>query len=165
MIDLKLSEKEMTDMTRYDLKNEVKKRTREAAMKYLMNLKGTKSKMDGIEYSGPFDLQPYLQSPLFTREESSLLLALRTRSVRGVRSDYGEMYPDKTCPLIGCLEPDSLPHILVCSALSSDRDQNVQYTDVFSSSEELQWAATAQYSRLLAERERLLEPRQPDEAG
>ena len=105
LIDLKLSEKEITDMTRYDLKNEVKKRTREAAMEYLMTLKGTKSKMDGIEYSGPFDLQPYLQSSLFTREESSLLLALRTRSVRGVRSDYGEMYPDKTCPLIGCLEP------------------------------------------------------------
>ena len=163
LINLNLSEIEMTDMTRYDLKIEVKKRTRDAAINYLTNLKMTKSKMDGIEYSGPFDLQPYLQSPMFTREESSLLLALRTLSVRGVRSDFGEMYSDKTCPLTGCMEPDSLAHILVCSVLSSDKDQTAQYSDVFSSSEELQWAVTARYRRLLAERERLLEPRQPDE--
>ena len=118
LIDLNLSEIEMTDMTRYDLKIEVKNRTREAAIKYIMNQKETKSKMDGIEYSGPFDLQPYRMSPMFTREESSLLLAPRTRSVRGVKSDFGEMYSDKTCPLIGCMELDSLAHILVCSVLS-----------------------------------------------
>ena len=164
MIDLKLTEQEITNISRFEFKTVVRRRTREAAIKYLEEIKETKSKMDGIIYTGSFDLQPYLQSSLFTQEESSLLLALRTRTVRGVRSDFGKMYPDRNCPLPGCTEPDSLPHILVCSALSPVQGENctVQYSDVFSNSEQLQWAATSLYSQLLAERERLLEPREPD---
>jgi hypothetical protein len=164
MIDLKLTDQEITNISRFEFKTVVRRRTREAAIKYLEEIKETKSKMDGIIYTGSFDLQPYLQSSLFTQEESSLLLALRTRTVRGVRSDFGEMYPDRNCPLPGCTEPDSLPHILVCSALSPVQGENctVQYSDVFSNSEQLQWAATSLYIQLLAERERLLEPREPD---
>ena len=31
----------------------------------------------------------------FSKEQSSLLLALRTRTVRGIRSDFGEIFMDK----------------------------------------------------------------------
>ena len=167
MIDLKLIEQEIANMSRFEFKTVVRRRTREAAIKYLEEIKETKSKMDGIEYTGSFDLQPYIKSSLFTREESSLLLALRTRCIRRVRSDFGKMYPDKNCPLPGCTEQDSLPHILVCSALSPVQGQKctVQYNDVFSNSEQLQWAATSLYSQLLAERERLLEPGEPDQTS
>ena len=74
-------------------------------MSYLSDIKVTKSKMDGITYSGPFALQSYMQSELFNEEMASLLLALRTRTVRGIRSDFGEIFPDKSCPLEGCSLP------------------------------------------------------------
>ena len=114
--------------------------------------------MEGIEYVGRFDLQEYLQSKLFSRDEAALLLALQTRTVRGIRSDFGQMYPDKTCPLQGCSAPDYLEHIMDCRVTDpAEQTPTVQYRDVFSSEVQLQWEATLLYSRLLKERERLLE--------
>ena len=145
------------DMSRYELRIHIKKKAIEAAIIELQNIKATKSKMDGIEYVGLFDLQEYLQSPLFSRDEASLLLALRTCTVRGIHSDYGQMFPDKTCPLEGCSAPDSLEHILVCRVLEpAEQTSTVEFRDVFSSEVQLQWEATLHYSRLLKERERLL---------
>ena len=54
--------------------------------------------MDGIQYTDFFDIQPHLQSHLVTMMEASLLLALLTHTVRGVRSNFEDMYPDKICP-------------------------------------------------------------------
>ena len=83
----------------------------------------------GVTYIGPFALQPYMQSELFNEEMASLLLALRTRTVRGIRTDFGEMFPDKSCPLEGCSLPDSLCHILVCTVLTgAARSSTVNYS-------------------------------------
>ena len=88
----------------------VKSKARRAAFIYLINIKESKSKMDNISYLNSFQILPYMVS--MTREQSSLLLALRTRTVRGIRTEYGDMYLDKGCPLPGCPETDSLPHTL-----------------------------------------------------
>ena len=118
LLNIQLTEKDIEDMNRYQLKAHTKKKARQAAINYLTDIKVTKSKMNGIQYTDSLDLQSNLQSPLFTREEASLLLALRTRTVRGVRSNSGDMYPDKACPMDGCSEPDSFQHNLVCTALA-----------------------------------------------
>ena len=81
IINLELTEEEIRDMSRYELRIHTKKKAIEAAIIELQHIKATKSKMDGIEYVGLFDLQEYLQSPVFSRDEASLLLALRTRTV------------------------------------------------------------------------------------
>ena len=70
--------------------------------------------MDNLSYQINYQKQPYLER--LSSDQSSLLLALRTRTYRGIRSDFGEMFPSKDCPLNGCLEADSLPHTLVCRA-------------------------------------------------
>ena len=106
-------------------------------------------------------LQPYMVN--WTREQSSLLLALRTRTVRGIRTDFGNMFLDKTCPLPGCLEADSLSHVLVCTALQAavhpsvqtDVQWPVQYGDVFPDCLETQAAAVAIFSQLLEARTKL----------
>ena len=87
-------------MSSFDFKNLVKLKARQASFKYLMLIKETKSKMDNIMYLSTFKPQPYISSQ--TREQSSLTLALRTRTVRGIRTDFGDMYLDKPCPLPGC---------------------------------------------------------------
>ena len=50
----------------------------------------------------------------------SLLLVMRTKSVNGIRSDFGEMYLDKPCPMENCQELDSLPHLLACRELQGE---------------------------------------------
>ena len=145
-------------MSKYDLKILVKNTARQEAFKYLMAIKETKSKMDNISYLDNFQTLQYMQS--MTREMSSLLLALRTRTCRGIRSDFGDMFLDKQCPLENCQELDSLPHLLACRELQGEvaRSPDVQYSDVYSMDLERQVAVTELYSRLLAARERLLLP-------
>ena len=90
-------------------------------------------------------------------------MALRTRTVRGIRSDFGDMFLDKTCPLENCLELDSLPHLLACRVLQGavPRSPSVQYGDVFSPDQGRQEEATVQFGQLLAARDKLLERQLP----
>ena len=110
------------------------KNAKDQAWQRLISIKETKTKMNNITYINSYQTQPYLKS--LTREKSSLLLALRTRTVRGIRSDYGDMFTNKECPLAGCSEPDSLPHTLACRVLLAAvvEPSVLEYGDVFSSS-------------------------------
>ena len=109
--------------------------------------------MDNILYTNSFRTQPYITS--VSRKQSSLLMALRTRTVRGIRSDYGDMFPCKECPLAGCSQPDSLPHTLVCQVLLAavPEPSVVQYGDVFA----VQEVAATRFALLLEARERILD--------
>ena len=65
----------------------------------------------------------YLESPLFTQDESSLLLRLRTRCVNSIRNDFGGMYSDKNCPVnTNCNTLDTLQHLLVCQTVQESID-------------------------------------------
>ena len=152
MLDIQLTDEQIAQISPYDFKNLVKQKARQAAFKYLMSVKETKTKMDNIMYLNSFKPQPYIVSQ--SREQSSLLLALRTRTVRGIRTDFGDMYLDKTCPLPGCQETDSLSHVLTCRALqaaglSDQTGGHVQYGDVFSPCLETQAAAGERFKKLL----------------
>ena len=157
LLDLQLSDETISRMSKYDLKILVKTKSRKQAFQYLIAIKETKTKLDNICYLNNFKPLPYLQ--LMTREQSSLLMALRTRTVRGIRSDFGDMFLDKTCPLENCLELDSIPHLLACRALQGavPRSTTAQYGDVFSPDQERQEEATVLFGQLLAARDKLLE--------
>ena len=102
--------------------------------------------------------QPYMLK--MTREQASLMLALRTRTLRGIRSDFGNMYVDKDCPLPGCQEPDSIPHLLTCQALQvavPAGETVVQYGDVFATCLATQTRATSRFSELVKARTSLLD--------
>ena len=73
--------------------------------------------MDNLMYS-KLELQPYLHSSLFGTEDMQMLLALRTRTVRGIKSDFRGMYQDEQCPL-GCGNKDTLPNMMSCSVLKN----------------------------------------------
>jgi hypothetical protein len=157
LIDCQLSDDQIESVSKYDLKVLVKRMAKQAAFKRLIAIKETKTKMDNLSYLDSFSPQPYLD--ILTRKQSSLLMALRTRTVRGIRTDFGDLFPSKQCPLPGCLEPDSLSHTLVCQVLVGADSQHslVQYGDVFSSSVAVQQQAVARFEVLLEIRERLLE--------
>ena len=104
--ELASKDKELLDISLSDnhicLKSLVKTKARYAAFTNLNNIKETKSKLNNISYHSTFKILPYMQC--MSREQASLLLALRTRTIRGIRSEFGDMYLDKGCPLPGCRE-------------------------------------------------------------
>ena len=161
LLDIWLSDDQISKMSVYELKTLARKKAKEQAYKRLIAIKETKTKMNNISYTNSYQTQPYLKE--LTREKSSLLLALRTRSVRGIRSDFGDMFPCKDCPLAGCSQPDSLPHTLACQVLLAavDEPSLVKYGDVFSSSVAVQEVAVSRFGQLLEARERILENQAP----
>ena len=96
-------------------------------------MKQTHSKMEYLKYDR-FEMSEYLKSPKFNTEDISLLLALRTRTVRGVRNDFGGLYPDKMCP-----DLDTLQNILTCSVIKQHHTSadistsDIRYEDIFCS--------------------------------
>ena len=110
LIDLQLTDSQIESQSSFDLKKIVKVKARQAAFKYLIGIKESKTKMDNISYMNSFLPQSYLLT--MTREQSSLMLALRTRTLRGIQTDFGNMFTDKQCPLQGCQELDSIAHLL-----------------------------------------------------
>ena len=84
-IGLDMSDKEIGKTQKQKFKNIVKSKVITAAFNYLQTLQQSHSKMENIKYD-KFELSPYLSSPLFNSDSRSLLLALRTRTVRGIRA-------------------------------------------------------------------------------
>ena len=154
LIGLNLTEDEIKCMKKQRFKNTVKNKIQKAAFEYLKSLKNSHSKMENLKYA-EFKEASYLSSPLFNSESRQLLLSLRTRTVSGVRSDYGALYPDKLCPL-GCGEIDNIPNILSCRILKEKHKTNqiiisndVQYEDIFSENIRKQKAVTELYRQLI----------------
>ena len=158
MVKLDLNEEDIETMSKKKLKEIVKTKVKEAAFKHLMEQKLSKSKMDNIKYT-KYELSPYMRSPLFTQEQASVLLALRTRTVRGVRTEFGDMFVNKLCPL-GCGDIDTLPNILSCSVLHDclpDHRSNISFHDVYSEDVLIQKDTTVLFMKMLEMREILLE--------
>ena len=115
--------------------------------------------MKNLKYE-KLELAKYMQSPLFNYENVKLLLALRTRTLRGVKSDFRGMFADTNCPL-GCMHADTIPNILTCPAILAHSRSNdaatgrVQYEDIFSSDIVKQKQVTSLYRKHLDIRETL----------
>ena len=88
-------------------------------------------------------------------------MALRTKTVRGIKSDFRGMFPDLLCPL-GCGNNDTLPNIMTCSVLQnkfrSDAilSGNVKYEDIYSTDVTKQKQFTDLYLQLIDIREKIL---------
>ena len=152
-INLQTSETEISQMQEYKYKSLVKNKIKEAAFKNLLEIKNNHSKMKNVVYQ-KHELQPYLCSPLFGTEDIEMLLALRTRTVRGVKSDFRGMHQDEECPL-GCGNRDTLSNILTCPVLkncfkSEDLiNHKISYEDIFSPDIIKQKQVTELYIKLM----------------
>ena len=82
-----MSDLELSKLTKAKFKTIVKSKVRDAALKYLFEIKLKHSKMDNLRYD-KLELQSYLSSPMFNNESRNLLLRLRTRTVNGIKSDF-----------------------------------------------------------------------------
>ena len=85
-------------MTKEKLKSKIKKKSRKTGISQLKHLQQNHSKVKQIQQ---LELMQYLKSPIFTTENMKLLLALRTRTVKGIRADFSGMFTSTLCPLCG----------------------------------------------------------------
>ena len=157
------TEEEIQRMPKKSLKDAVKEKVKIAAFKHLMTKKT--SKTEKLNYKS-LHTQNYLKSPMFTEQEAKLLLALRTRTVRGIRTDFPGMYSTRECPMEGCREEDTLSHLLTCSMLLQHTEERrrvskVEMEQLYSGSIEQQLEATQVFELLLATRTRLEEDGTP----
>ena len=168
-IGIVFDENDIAKMKKEDFKKIVKTKVRHAALQYLNNIKQKHSKVRNIIYT-ELELQAYLKNPCFTSDNHSTLYALRTRTVRGIRSDFGQMYSDHSCPL-GCGDTDNLPNIIKCSVINnrlrSDRlaTNCIKYEDVYSKDVLKQKEVTQVYTDLLRIREEIITSSANDDSG
>ena len=103
----------------------------------------------------------YMNSPIFDRRSVQMLFALRTRTVRNIKTDFRGMFPDVNCPL-GCAYIDSLPKIRICPVLQANMKTNnitieaVKYEDVYSHDVVKQRQVTELFTQCLELRDNLL---------
>ena len=152
-IGLRMKEEEIMKTSKQRFKTIVKQKVQNKTLNYLKELKTKHSKMQSLHYDS-FEFASYLKSPYFKSCDMSLLFALRTRTVRGIRSDFSGLYRDKMCPL-GCGDVDTLQNILTCKILkqyhmSKDiTNSDIRYEDIFAADIIKQKQATELYKQLL----------------
>ena len=159
MLDININEDEIMKLKKNQFKRIVKEKALKVALKYLLQQKDNKSKLSKLSYKS-LKIQPFLESKMFSRDEASYLLALRTRTVRGVRGDFRGMYPDTTCPLRGCAEEDTLSHVLVCQVLAQHRGvatPAVTLTDIYGDNITKQKKITTIHMELMETRRGILD--------
>ena len=82
-IGLEMNELEIKQISKQKFKKIIKSKVRDFAFIYLKSTQKSHSKMKNIQYE-KYEISKYLSSPLFGKNCRCLLLALRTRSIRGV---------------------------------------------------------------------------------
>ena len=114
------------------------------------------TKVKDIRYS-KLELQAYLKSSCLSEEEINVLTALRSKCIRGIRTNFKSMY--KTClhcPLQCNIEEpqhDTQEHVLQCTKLKgSNMVIDYVYTEGVEQSE-----VARQFSELMRQRTTLLE--------
>ena len=137
-INLHINENLIQSMNVTDFKNIVKTSVRNAAFKKLQALKESHSKVEHNQYDNLNHPQVYLTSETITNQQCSILFALRSHSLRGIRENFKKMYLQNTlCPLCERFS-DSQLHILQCLVLKDIRPmvENVEYNHIYGTTQQ-----------------------------
>ena len=144
-----IKETEAKEKTKYEYKKLIKKKVREQVFLGLKLVKESHSKVREIQYS-KFQIQEYMMTPQLTNQEVANLFSLRTRTYRNVSNNFGQ---NNNCSL-GCSKIDSQEHWILCSKTVSNKQTQVQYSDLYGNLEK-QVSIVKLFSKLEEEREEL----------
>ena len=133
----------------------VKNKVKHVAFLYLQGLQVQHSKTRNIKYH-TLKMQEYMSNPEMNAEDISFLFALRTRTVRGIRTDFEGMFPNVLCPLCK-LHEDTIPNLLECQEIMAVPRNGASYEDIFSPSVDIQRNSMLQFRALLQARDRILD--------
>ena len=161
-----------SDIETYDInENELKLNSKNVAKKYikdkiyekafeaLKHAQSQHSKVKDIEYE-QYACQGYMKNKQFSFEESSLLVALRSKTLSNIKSNIKSFSQnDNLCPLCFKSE-DTQMHCLECPKLKSTiktTEKNIEYKQIFSKCEMQQKAVPSLFLAILDKRTKLLQ--------
>ena len=114
-------------------------------------------KVKHIKYHNLKNVQNYLTSGELCNEDCSLLFNLRCRTVKSIKDNFHRLHENDLQCDVCKTGVDSQEHILECQGLDPYIHRgHVKYEDIFGTIMK-QKAITILYSRLLEERDRILE--------
>ena len=157
-INLEMNDLQISQMSKQKFKKKLKKKITIAAFNYLMEIKGSHSKMSEVDYN-ELQIQSYLKSDSYlTNDQKQILLKLRTR-MYSVRENFKNQYESKLCQLCKT-EKDDQPHLFMCQKLILNckflaENTKVEYEDIFGSKSQ-QVNAAKLLEKILETREMLL---------
>ena len=157
-LSINMTEDRIAKMKKYKFKIYSKNKVKEAAFKYLQNIKEKHSKVMNINYD-KFKIQPYLLESKFITTEKQLLFALRTR-MTDVKVNFRSMYQNLNCDLCTDNEIQSDNHLLQCSTIIEECSQlssdiSSEYEDIFSNDVQNQMKITKLYSAVFKTKTKL----------
>ena len=152
MVNLDMTDFEIQLLHKSQFKIIVKQKCEFEAFSYLLKLKCSHSKVQSLMYKS-HKLQAYLTSNLLNDHEKQTLTGLRSKMVRGIKSNFKKLYSDQSCRLKCSLTHiDNQENLLICKALSHRVDTNyIKYSDIYSNNIYIQTEAAKVLCKLMFE--------------
>ena len=157
-IKLCLSQADIEGMCLNDYKSLVKQTVRKAAFQSLEEKKNSHSKVSQNQYTDMDKPQGYIVEKNTTNTHVSILFALRSRSIRGIKTNFQHLYSHNTlCPI--CERSiDTQEHLIQCKVLLDilPLTENISYSDLQGSTQR-QVEFVRIYEQYLTLRDEILE--------
>ena len=131
-LEIKLSDEEISEMSKQKFKTIVTTAVEKAAINFLNRKASTHSKSENL-IKTRLKREEYFEDKRFTKSETELLFAFRTRTVRGIKanfpSQYGRKFSCELCQIAVCCQE----HLLSCGILQKHINipNDVSYSDLF----------------------------------
>ena len=157
-IELQISDETTKSMSALDYKKLIKTSVRNAAFYELHTLKESHTKVEHNIYTDMNRPQGYLTKESITNVQCSILFALRSHSLRGVKENFQNTYSQNSlCPICERFS-DSQDHILQCKVLQDicPLEEQVEYNSIYGTTHE-QEELVKVYEKYLSLRDELLE--------
>ena len=116
MIGLNMNEQNMILLSKSKLKSLVKKCVFKSVFTSLKSAQSSHSKIKSIKYN-KFEMQPYLESELFTTEETEMVFNIRANTVTGYKACFKTLYQSNMNCKLGCPVEDSIEHVFKCKKI------------------------------------------------
>ena len=154
-----IDEDELKQMNKNMTRKYIKEKIYTKAFEDLRSTQSTHSKVKDIKYE-KYTCQEYLKSSKFSFEEASILVALRSKTVKDIKSNIRSFSQnDQLCPL--CMKiVDTQEHCLECPKLKSiikPTEMHINYNQIYSQSESEQKAVASLFLTILERRNLLLQ--------
>jgi hypothetical protein len=161
-LGMTLEDNLITRGSRDALKKEIKIAIQDKAFKELAELKCTKSKLKDLDYI-KLEVQEYLKNDSeLTIKEVNTMFALRSKCVKGIRTNFKKLFKSTKCPL-NCADEntpeDTQEHIFKCEELEHSHEE-FRLEDLNANSAERK-AYLKEFNKLMKAREKRLEQLEP----
>ena len=157
-INLKLTDKQITDMKNEEFKKQVKTKVELFAIRYLKKLQSKHSKTSDLVFES-FTPAKYLVSPYLSKDLVQLLYKLRNYMV-DVKQNFGSLYRENMWCRTCFLFVESQRHLLQCSAIIEKIRKivdirNVHYEMLFDEAKQVE--ITRIFSLILKTRKQIID--------